>query len=409
MKRVLKVITLAVIILLLFSMNISGGKKGIAGPGGCPDIPDLPLLYNVLGVDWAYTWATCLWPMPSIEYVPMVRSIHNGFNSDKAQQVVTHYGAGGYWLVGNEPGSKQQDNLSPMEAAAAYGDIINTILSTDPNAKIILGNFVSPSLYFRNTWFSQFKSAWVTIWNEDVTARIIGWGVHAYVRPYTTETYQNAIDRVQRQILAWKLANPGCQLWITEFGNIDRVSSNEFGNETETNIEIMRQMTIWLDANVDRYAMFYFGDEAGDWDFTSLYTEPWPLPMLTKLGEAYIHLPVITPTLVLILTYTPLPIHTHTVTPSSTIVPSITNTFTPSPSNTTLDILTTPAATLAPTKVLIPTLPPNPPMPDTMLGVAQEQLRVTWRLEKWLYAISVIVTGGIAYVVKTMREINSRG
>jgi len=409
MKKLSKVITLSVIILLLSSMGVVANKKGVAGPGGCPNLPDLPLLYNVLGVDWAYSWHHCSeWPMPSIEYVPMVRSIHNEFNKEKVENIILWHGAGGYWLVGNEPNNQWQDNLTPMEAAIAYGEIINVILGTDPTARIILGNFSNPSLYFRNTWFGQFKSAWITKWNEDVTMRIVGWGVHAYVKPYSTETYQNAIDRVQRQVLAWQDMAPDCQLWVTEFGNIDRIDGEtEFGNEIETNIEIMTQMTIWLDANVDRYAMFYFGDEAGDWAFTSLYKEPWPLPQLTELGEAYINLPIttLTPTLAPTYTCTPSATITNTSTPSP--YPTNTSTLTPT-SDISPTVILTPAVSPAPTEILIPTPPVNPDMPDTMLGVAQEQLRVTWRLEKLLYAISVIVAAGIACVVKIMQEINSK-
>lgn len=402
MKNLFKVITLGVIILLLLapSIDVTAGKKGVAGPGGCPDIPDLPLLYNVLDVTWAYTWHHCNeWPMPSIEYVPMVRSIHNGFNAEDVLDIILWHGAGGYWLVGNEPNNQWQDNLTPMEAAIAYGEIINIILSTDPTARVILGNFSNPSLYFRDTWFAQFKSAWITKWNEDVTTKIVGWGVHAYVRPYATESYQNAIDRVQRQILAWKDMAPDCQLWVTEFGNIDRIDEEtEFGTEVETNIEIMTQMTTWLEANVDRYAYFYFGEEAGDWAFTSLYTEPWPLPMLTLLGEAYINLPITTSTLAP--TYTP------------SIMPSMTPTFTPSATNTntltpTSTLTPTLVITLTPTKIMIPTPPPNPDMPDTMLGVAQEELRVMWRLERVIYLLAVVIVSTSAVLIKISMGVNN--
>jgi len=408
MKRLFNIVILSIIILLLLAprSNVIAGKKGVAGPGGCPQTLDLPFLYNVLDVDWAYTWATCLWPMPSIEYVPMVRSIHTSFNIEKARQALLFYGSGGYWLVGNEPDNQWQDNLTPMEAAISYGEIVNTILEADPTARIILGNFSNPSLYFRNTWFSQFKSAWIARWNEDVTTRIVGWGVHAYVKPYPTETYQNAIDRVQRQILAWKDANADCQLWITEFGNIERINGpTEFGTETETNIEIMQQMTIWLDVNVDRYAMFYFGDEAGDWNFTSLYTEPWPLPMLTELGEVYINLPIRTPTL--IPTLAPRPSATPSIIPSVTSSLTITPTVIITPTLNTV----TPSPTISPipTEILLPTPPVNPNMPNTTLGVAQEQLRVTWRLERLLYAISIVITGGITWLIKSSKGEKNSG
>jgi len=381
-----KSLILLLILMTLLVMPAEAGKKGIGGPGGCPDIPDLPMLYNVLKVDWAYTWATCLWPMPSVEYVPMARS---AIGPARAQQVVNHYGVGSYWLVGNEPDNQWQDDLTPMEAAVAYGGIVNVILAADPAARIILGNFSNPSQYFREVWFAQFRAAWTTKWNEEVTTHIAGWGVHAYAHRYSSETQQNAIDRVQRQLIAWKAENPGLELWVTEYGNL-----------WETDIETMRQMTMWLDANVDRYAYFYFGDASTDWDCTSLYNDPWPLPMLTELGEAFIDLPVI-PTK----TLTAKP----TISPTIAISPTVTKALVTIPSatliNTQNPVATPPAPT---TTITIPTPPPNPPMPDTILGVAQEQLRVTWRLEKFMWAVATIVTGGIAYVVKIMQEINSK-
>ncbi len=83
-------------------------------------------------------------------------------------------------------------------------------------------------------------------------------------------------SRVQRQLTAWQAENPGIELWVTEYGNLQ-------GADADT----MRQMTAWLSEHVDRYAYFYFGDPSGGWDYTSLYMEPWPLPQLTELGEVY--------------------------------------------------------------------------------------------------------------------------
>jgi len=387
MKKLFNIIILSVIILLLFGISVSGGKKGIGGPGGCPDIPDLPMLYNVLGVDWAYTWATCLWPMPSVEYIPMVRSIH-GFGVELAQQVVNHYGAGGYWLVGNEPDNQWQDNLTPMGAAVAYGGIVNVILSVDPTARIILGNFSNPSQYFREAWLAQFKAAWMTKWNENVTTHIAGWGVHAYAHRYPSETQQNAIDRVKRQLLAWKAESPDLELWVTEYGNL-----------WETDIETMRWMTPWLEENVDRYAYFYFGDASTDWDCTSLYNDPWPLPMLTELGEQYRLLPMSTPTKTMVKSVTPMDTPTKTLTPTKTSIPtqaSITQT-------SIVTMTPTRVPTITPTEMplTLPTPPPNPPMPNTLLGVAQEELRVMWRLERSFYALATIIMGVIAWIIKS--------
>jgi len=397
MKKTKTSIVIFIILLLLFCASLrvkaDGAKKGVAGPGGCPNITDLPMLYNVLQIEWAYTWASCMWLMPPhIEYVPMIRSIH-AFDATRAQRIVDYYGAGIYWLVGNEPDNQWQDNLTPMEAADAYGVIVNIILEVDPTAKIIIGNFTNPSQYFREVWFSQFKSAWMTKWNEEATAKIAGWGVHAYAHPYSGETQQNAIHRVQRQLEAWMNENQGMELWVTEYGNL-----------WIEDIETMRQMTEWLDDRVDRYAYFYFGDESGDWEVTSLYTEPWPLPMLTNLGEEYIHLPKRTPTATVTKIPTLMPTITSTLTPSiqPSITPSVIPSITPSV-NPSLPV----EPTVAPTFIL-PTPPPNPPMPDTLLGVAQEHLRSTWRIERTIYFLATLLSGFTAWAIKfSMNERNS--
>ncbi len=202
MKKLLRVIILSVAILLLLCTSVYSGKKGVAGPGGHSNL-DLSFLYNVLRVRWGYNWDyRTQQPILSVEYVPMVRSIHSGFCAEDVANIVLWYGPSGYWLIGNEPENEWQDNQTPVGAAGIYHDLMELIRKGDPGAKFILGNFVSPSLYFRSVWLEQFKSAWITLWNEDVTTVIAGWGVHAYAHPYSAETQQNAIDRVQRQLLA---------------------------------------------------------------------------------------------------------------------------------------------------------------------------------------------------------------
>lgn len=296
--------------------------KGAAGPGGCPNV-DLSILSQV-NVDWFYTWSMCgtsAYTDSGIEYVPMVRSIHD-VGPDGIRIMLGYLGTGKYWLVGNEPNNSSQDNLSVQQAVVAYGNIIDMILEEDPTAKIILLGLQSPD-YYGIKYLNDFRGAWLSVRGYSVDNVVAGYHFHAYAHPYGTETLDDAINRVKRHILDARGQVSG-ELWITEWGNYQNVTSG---------LQVMRQMTKWLDSNVDRYAWFYTGHPSGEWASASLFY-PWPnLAVLGAEYSKYVSTPSSTPipTLTLVPTATPSlmpkPTSTNTATctatPKPTVIPTV--------------------------------------------------------------------------------------
>ena len=187
----------------------SSVKKGIAGPGGQKPT-DLAVQQSTIGAAWWYDWDFRYTGDGIAEYVPMLRS---GVDRTQIEAICTRIGYGSYWLVGNEPENKSQDNQTPVEAAIFQGAIVHALLECDPSAKIIIGGFVDPSQYTRTTYKAQFESAWMSLYNESVIDVVTGWHVHAYVHRIGSETTAQALQRVtERQLRAWAQENPGLEL-----------------------------------------------------------------------------------------------------------------------------------------------------------------------------------------------------
>jgi len=252
-------------------------KKGIAGPGcsevNCADehLTQLgPLLENA-DISWFYTWrfgSTDAYWTTGKEYVPNAPG-----NTSKIREMIeTRNYWGGYWLLGNEPDNGTQDNKTPYEAARDYGSITYNLLSVDPQAKIIILGLCWPNL----SWKNSFANEWQARWGESVEDAIAGWHVHAYAgRPSEIETRKD-------QIRDWITANPGKELWITEYGSL---------YESDIRPEAVQELGTFfeLTPGVTRYAFFYFGypQTGGRWENTSLYIWRNNQFQATPLAETY--------------------------------------------------------------------------------------------------------------------------
>jgi len=336
----MKKISVVILTLFLLGTRALADKKGVAGPGGCPDVPPLPAFYHELGVSWAYSWACCDWHT-GVEYVPMVRSIH-GYSADDLIRMVLRHGSGSYWLIGNEPDNGGQDDLTPSQAAEAYGEIAQNILLVDPNARLIMLGLQSGSWDGRE-YLRNFRAEWMERWGFGVDDVVAGWHVHAYAHPWGGQTQDEAIARVKTYVQAFRIEidreSSGAELWVTEYGTL-------YGPYANT-LHVMEVMTEWLEGypGVQRYAWFYFGHPSCEWDGTALYT---CASEMSSLGRLYASLaPGATPAVTLSPSTTPVPSRTPppTCTPSATMIPTQTPTQTP---------------TLIPTSTPVPSSTPTP-------------------------------------------------
>jgi len=272
------------LLLLLTTLSVPKGalayetpKKGVAGPGcyegNCADehLTQLGQLLDDADISWFYTWrpsSTDVYWNTGKEYIPNAPG-----NTTKIREIIEARDYwGGYWLIGNEPDNGTQDNKTPHEAARDYGNVAYNLLSVDPQAKIIMLGLCWPNL----SWKNNFANEWQARWGESVEDVIAGWHVHAYAgRASEIETRKD-------QVLDWITANPGEELWITEYGTL-------YGSDIRP--EAMQELGTFfeLTPGVTRYAFFYFGyPKTGDrWENTSLYIWRDDQFQATPLAETY--------------------------------------------------------------------------------------------------------------------------
>jgi len=414
-SKLINTLALIVILMLAIPVGISANsnKKGVAGPGGCPSTLPLPPLYHTLGATWSYSWAYCDWET-GIEYVPMVRSIHS-FDIDNANRMVSRYGTGAYWLIGNEPDNGGQDNLTAKDAAKKYGEIAQIILGTDPTAKLIMLGLTSGDWDGRE-YLKKFRLEWKSRWGFDVDKVVTGWHIHSYAHVWGSyDTQDKAIAREKTYIQAFRIAidleSPNAELWITEYGTI-------YGPYANT-ARVMNVMTPWLEnySGVDRYAWFYFGHPNCDWNGTALYTCAKDISPLGSLYASFTF-PVatasptktITPRPTFTLTPTQTPIRTLTPTLTSTLIPSLTLvasvipsiTSTPSvaaaPSGTiTLSATIASSATPAFTPITIPTMPTVIPSDDWNTR-GMQHLESSLRIESYILILLSLLADLISWL-----------
>lgn len=120
-----------------------------------------------------------------IKYMPAIRirpdNSPDGYTYNPAgaqlQNVITT-NPGARWLIGNEPDSPYQDNLTPELYARAYHELYHLIKAADPSAEIIAGSIVQATqirlLYMDmvlNSYHSQFGKSFP----------VDGWSIHNYI------------------------------------------------------------------------------------------------------------------------------------------------------------------------------------------------------------------------------------
>jgi len=247
----------------VFPQDVSANcslKKGVGGPGGCPNVPQLNQLQE------------------------QINSTHD-YNRSQIETIVNQRNyAGKYWLIGNEPDNTSQDNLTPAQAAQKYGEIAYLIKEIDPTAKLIMLGLQYPESW----WKTQFLNAWQQRWltsdgYASAEQTITGWHVHIYAHPWSGETWEETRERVKTKLGHW-IGNSSSdkELWVTEYGCFYRKDPTA-----------MIDLTNFLEGNprVNRYAYFYFGEpNPGNFKSTSLYTnDPWPSE--TTLASRYASLP----------------------------------------------------------------------------------------------------------------------
>jgi len=164
------------------------------GLGGAPGY-DVASLY----MGWYLDWTAALTPTrPNrSEYAQMIRlrPTFGGYTytpSLATLYAIVNANPGSIWLIGNEPDSPFQDNLTPELYAEAYHDLYYLLKGRDPRAQIGAGGLVQPTplrfQYLNRVWQTYYDR-----YGHPLPADL--WNIHSYmlreITPEDPEAYPN--------------------------------------------------------------------------------------------------------------------------------------------------------------------------------------------------------------------------
>jgi hypothetical protein len=119
-------------------------------------------------------------PEVPAEFWQLVRVNEEGIRSTDwgtIEEVLTAY-PGSYWIVGNEPDVKWQDNVTPQRYAEIYHEVYTFIKEKDPSAIVVIGGVAQPTP-LRRAYLDIVLDTYES--NYGVPMPIDVWNVHAFI------------------------------------------------------------------------------------------------------------------------------------------------------------------------------------------------------------------------------------
>ena len=167
---------------------------------------------------------------PGAEKVAVVRPGNEPSVAELRARATRHPGAA--WVIGNEPNTGLQDNLSPQAYAAFFDRVVTAIRAGDPTARIVAPNTLNFDFRCRGCagndltgreWIDGFRAAYREL--RGVEPPIDIWGIHAYEidwldPPMTDVSVMQAQLEDLRTYLDAIPEQRGRPIWLTEFAII---------------------------------------------------------------------------------------------------------------------------------------------------------------------------------------------
>ncbi len=118
-------------------------------------------------------------PESSFEYWQMVRTWEEGIRRTTWEEIDLAINAnpGSYWLVGNEPDVRWQDNVTPQRYAEIYHEVYTFIKERDPTAKLVIGGVTQPTP-LRRAYLDIVLDTYEEAYGEKMPIDI--WNVHGF-------------------------------------------------------------------------------------------------------------------------------------------------------------------------------------------------------------------------------------
>ena len=128
---------------------------------------------------WYLSWRVDPQPQPGARFAQMVRVNAGGFYPElETIRRVAQANPGSLWLIGNEPDVKWQDNVTPEQYAAVYGELHAAIKAADPTAQVAIGGVSQPTP-LRLAYLDRVLAAYRAKFGVEMPVDV--WNVHAFI------------------------------------------------------------------------------------------------------------------------------------------------------------------------------------------------------------------------------------
>ena len=167
---------------------------------------------------------------PGATKVAVLRPANEPVASELQARAARHPGSA--WVIGNEPNTGLQDNLSPRDYAVFFDRVATAIRAGDPSARIVAPNTLNFDFRCRGCagddltgreWIDAFRAAYRELRGTEPPIDI--WGIHAYeidwINPPMTDVFvlQAQLEGL-RAYLDTIPAHRDRPIWLTEFAII---------------------------------------------------------------------------------------------------------------------------------------------------------------------------------------------
>jgi hypothetical protein len=155
------------------------GRQRFGVTGGLGAIPVSAA--GQLRVGWYLDWGVRQHPVRpgGIAYWQMVRVSEGNYRPDaNAIRAAAAANPGSFWIIGNEPDVRWQDNTTPERYAELYHELYHLLKDADPTSYVVIGGVSQPTP-LRLAYLERILATYAARYGQPIPVDV--WNVHAFV------------------------------------------------------------------------------------------------------------------------------------------------------------------------------------------------------------------------------------
>lgn len=134
-----------------------------------------------LGLGWGLAWRVLETPpeLKGIEFWQVIRMHEEGFHPNKVTiQRAAQANPGATWLIGNEPDTIWQDNVTPARYAEWYHELFYLLKEADPTCQVAIGGISQPTP-LRLQYLEMVLESYQARYGQPIPIDI--WNIHGFI------------------------------------------------------------------------------------------------------------------------------------------------------------------------------------------------------------------------------------